>query len=446
MAISDPDLERRRSSAPHRISQAATAVVNRRFGRMDAVGLRASVKDIVESTPLTDIHTHLYAPAFEKMLLWGIDELLTYHYLVAEFFRLSPMPYETFWRMPLEGRADAIWQTLFIDNAPLSEACRGVLTTLDRLGLDVGKRDLRACRDWFKAQEVHEHVSRVFRTARMDMAVMTNDPFDDVERETWKAGYEGDPRFRAALRIDPVLNDWKTTSAKLKAKGYDCGMKLDGTGRSEVRRFLSSYIKRMKPLYMAVSLPPDFKYPEESTRAEILAECVLPVAEEYNLPFAMMIGVRRNVNPALKLAADGVGSADVRAVERLCENFPRNKFMVTMLAREDQHGLCVAARKFRNLLIFGCWWFMNNPSLIEDLTFMRMEMLGPSFIPQHSDARVLEQVIYKWSHSREIITRVLRHKYADLIETGWEITEEEIRRDVQQLLGGAFWTFLDAKV
>lgn len=436
----------RPSTGGRRISKAETQVVNRKFGREDAVGLRASVKDIVESTPLTDIHTHLYAPAFEKMLLWGIDEMLTYHYLVAEYFRLSPTPYEAFWKLDKKSQADTIWETLFLRNSPLSEACRGVITSLDRLGLDVSKRDLKMYRDWFAAQDVHEHVSRVFRAARMDMAVMTNDPFDDDERETWKLGYEGDPRFRAALRIDPILNDWKQTAGKLKLKGYECAAKLDPTGRAEVRRFLSSYIKRMKPLYMAVSLPPEFKFPEESARAEILEECVLPVAEEYNIPFAMMIGVRRAVNPALKLAGDGVGTADVRQVESICERFPRNKFMVTMLARENQHALCVAARKFRNLLVFGCWWFMNNPSLIEELTRMRMELLGPSFIPQHSDARVLEQVIYKWTHSREIITRVLRHKYADLIETGWEVSEEEIRRDVQKLLGGAFWDFLDAKV
>lgn len=435
-----------RSSGPKRISHAQTVVVNRRFGREDAVGLRSLVKETVQNTPLTDIHTHLYAPVFEKLLLFGIDELLTYHYLVAEFFRLSPMSYEAFWKLGKSAQADAIWDTLFVQNSPLSEACRGVLTTLDALGMDVKSRDLRAYRDWFAAQDPHEHVTKVFRTARMDLAVMTNDPFDDVERETWKAGYEGDPRFRAALRIDPILNDWKNTSEKLKAKGYACTAKLDGTGRSEVRRFLGSYVKRMKPLYMAVSLPPEFHFPEDSARSELLEECVLPVAEEYNLPFAMMIGVRRNVNPALKMAGDGVGLADVRQVEQICEQFPRNKFMVTMLARENQHALCVAARKFRNLLPFGCWWFMNNPSLIEDLTFMRMELLGPSFIPQHSDARVLEQVIYKWSHSREIITRVLRHKYADLIEAGWEVTEEEIRRDVQKLLGGAFWDFVDAKV
>ena len=29
----------------------------------------------------------------------------------------------------------------------------------------------------------------------------------------------------------------------------------------------------------------------------------------------------------------------------------------------DVVGLCVTARKFRNLHVFGCWWFMNVPSI-----------------------------------------------------------------------------------
>lgn len=37
---------------------------------------------------------------------------------------------------------------------------------------------------------------------------------------------------------------------------------------------------------------------------------------------------------------------------------------------------------------------------------MRIEMLGPAFMPQHSDARILDQFIYKWSHSRTLIARV----------------------------------------
>ena len=118
------------------------------------------------------------------------------------------------------------------------------------------------------------------------------------------------------------------------------------------------------------------------------------------------------------------------------------KFLVTMLSRENQHELCVAARKFRNLMVFGCWWFLNTPSIIDEMTRMRFKLLGTSFIPQHSDARVLEQVVCKWIHSRAIIGNVLAEKYVDIAAAGWTATEDNIRRDASALLGGNFWKFL----
>jgi len=146
------------------------------------------------------------------------------------------------------------------------------------------------------------------------------------------------------------------------------------------------------------------------------------------------------------MAGDGMGRGSVEAVEYLCATFPKNKFMVTMLSRENQHQLCVAARKFRNLFVFGCWWFVNNPSIIEEMTRERLELLGTSFIPQHSDARVIDQVIYKWDHSKKIIGQVLAEKYAGLAASGWTPEESEVQRDVDRLFGGNFWSFLEKKL
>jgi hypothetical protein len=67
------------------------------------------------------------------------------------------------------------------------------------------------------------------------------------------------------------------------------------------------------------------------------------------------------------------------------------------------------------------------------MTAMRLELLGLSFIPQHSDARVLDQLIYKWKHSRAIIGEVLSRKYEDVVNTGRQITEDDIRRDLRFL-------------
>jgi hypothetical protein len=47
------------------------------------------VRDVADTTPIVDMHTHLFSPAFGELALWGIDDLLTYHYLEAEFFRAA---------------------------------------------------------------------------------------------------------------------------------------------------------------------------------------------------------------------------------------------------------------------------------------------------------------------------------------------------------------------
>jgi len=156
----------------------------------------------------------------------------------------------------------------------------------------------------------------------------------------------------------------------------------------------------------------------------------------------MMVGVKRAVNPALQLAGDSVGKWDMDGLDHLCANYPDVKFLVTLLSRENQHELCVAARKFPNLMPFGCWWFLNDPSLIEEITRMRLELLGLSFIPQHSDARILDQLIYKWTHSRAILKRVLLDKYTDTMAAGWPLTRDDVFRDVRRLLSGNFREFV----
>ena len=92
-------------------------------------------------------------------------------------------------------------------------------------------------------------------------------------------------------------------------------------------------------------------------------------------------------------------------------------------------------------MIFGCWWFLNNPSIIDRLP-AENGALGLSFIPQHSDARVLDQLIYKWTHSREIIAEILVDKYCDIMDANWTVTEAEIKRDVADLFGESFWRFI----
>jgi hypothetical protein len=72
--------------------------------------LASTVHDALAAQPVWDLHTHLYPSSFgtpvanasgktdpRGLMLWGIDELITYHYLIAEVYRIVPpgvLPYE----------------------------------------------------------------------------------------------------------------------------------------------------------------------------------------------------------------------------------------------------------------------------------------------------------------------------------------------------------------
>ena len=408
--------------------------------------IRSAVEEVLAETLFIDIHTHLFSPAFGKLGLWGIDELLTYHYLEAEFFRSSNTAPDEYWKLSKRERAEAIWQALFVENSPISEATRGIIAVLRAFDLPTDASALEEARTFFRTQSIEEHIRRVFQIAGVSSVVMTNDPLDPEERAVWLNGGQDHTKFHAVLRLDRILWGWPAHWQRLASQGYAVDENAPRKSIAEIRRFLADWTKRMRPLYMAVSLTDEFFYPDGSITSRILGEAVLPSCRELGLPMSLMIGVRRQVNPALRLAGDAVGRADLRAVENLCRSFPENRFLVSVLSRENQHELCVYARKFNNLMPFGCWWFLNNPSMMEEITRERIELLGTSFIPQHSDARVLEQVIYKWRNTRRTLAPILANVYKLVHDDGGRISRGDIQRDVNRLFRANFenWTGLRA--
>src|SRR5579871_2023087 len=160
----------------------------------------AQVVEEALRAPVIDIHTHLFMPSLGSLGLWGIDELLTYHYLEAELFRSSPITPEEYWKLSKQQQADTIWRALFVENLPVSEATRGVVAVLQAFGLPTDSPDLKEAREFFASQELNGHISRVFQMAGISEAVMTNDPLDPEEAPQWERATDRDVRFRAVLR------------------------------------------------------------------------------------------------------------------------------------------------------------------------------------------------------------------------------------------------------
>ena len=161
--------------------------------------------------------------------------------------------------------------------------------------------------------------------ANVESITMTNPVFDDNERERWLKGEKtlrGDPRFKAVLRIDPILRNWPEAAKKLTAWGFGAGdgKTLTDKNAEEGKRFLREWLDRQQAIYMALSLPPEYRYPAEGENAiekagqAAIEKIILPVAAERGIPFAMMIGSKMRVNPALGDAGDMVGRSDVQTV------------------------------------------------------------------------------------------------------------------------------------
>ena len=72
-------------------------------------------------------------------------------------------------------------------------------------------------------------------------------------------------------------------------------------------------------------------------------------------------------------------------------------------------------------------------------------MLGTNFTFQHSDCRVLEQLLYKWKHSREALKLALRGEIRKVWENGG-CNRVDVRKVVERITGGSYEEFLKMRL
>lgn len=298
---------------------------------------------------------------------------------------------------------------------------------------------------------------KMMRLARLRYVVTCHDPFNSAELAFCLEPPPQAPRYRCALYLDKLIEgSWDMVRSSLTKSGlpFTFGGVLD---------LLRRCVEALRPVFLIVATPHDFHYemprsdpsgrqaqqleraldsPHPPSVQQVLDDVILPLCQQQGLPLCIRMGTRRQVNPLWKMAGDGVGPAQLESLGRMCCSHPKTKFLATVLGRSDQHEAAVLASKFRNLHLWGCWWYCNNPSVVSEVTALRLEMLGTGFTFQASSARVHDQLIYKWIHARSLLARLLTTKYAELMATGWQVSRGDIRRDVQRLLGGAYEEFL----
>eukprot|EP00930_Biecheleria_cincta_P083632 TRINITY_DN73167_c0_g1_i1.p1 TRINITY_DN73167_c0_g1~~TRINITY_DN73167_c0_g1_i1.p1 ORF type:complete len:961 (-),score=156.45 TRINITY_DN73167_c0_g1_i1:112-2955(-) len=424
--------------------------------------LEEAVKQEVEAAEAVDVHTHLFPSNHgEALMEYGIDAMLTYHYLVSEYLMTSSDAPDDFYALPRSVQAEHVWEGLFVNASPLSEPCRGVLTTLSALGLHeaVAARDLSAIRQWYAGQDAVMFNEKMMRLARLRFVVTSNDPFNQEELGFCLNPPACEPRYKRAVMLDKLLEgDWQAVCSALERTGQPLTLRA-------AKVLVEGCVQALNPVCLTASTAEGFDYSRNSagtelpnelwdqnlsdtfcalkpTPQQILDAILLPICAQFSLPLSLRMGTRRGVIQSLRLAGDSVGEAGLRSLGVLCDTNPHVKFLFTVLGKSDQHNAAVLASKFRNLHLWGCWWYCNYPSIVQEVTLHRLEMLGAAFTFQASSARVHDQLIYKWIHARALLAKLLHSKYAELLATGWRVSRGDIRRDVTRLLGGAFEDFL----
>ncbi len=422
------------AAAMRRPKSAPTAPALRRSS------VAAAVSRAVLETPVVDASTSLRQPAIAALRRAGIDDLLNDTRLVAEAVRSLGLTYRRFWHLTAERRSELLWRHLFVEHSPLSTAARGVLTSLRGLGLTPRRGDQAKIRRWFAEKRPDWLVDRVFEVALVESVVATVDPFNETERRRWIRGFPVDERFRPRLLLDELLFDWPAAARRLSEWDYRVAIDFGGDTDEEVQRFLRDWTERTAPVGFSASLPPTFRFPHPGPAARLLENVVLPECERRKRPFSFIVGEVPLVNPALRHAGGVRRAADLTGLENLLRRFDGSRLVVIGVAPGNDEEISALAGVFPHLHPAGLGTRPDAPEAAAALA-NRLSLLGTTFTPFVSRARVLEQLISSWSGAREAVQTVLTGHYHSLVDAGLGISRLDVERDVRSLLGGAFRSF-----
>ncbi len=374
------------------------------------------IEKFVNSTPIFDIHTHLFPSKFKKYYNVGLIKLLNYHYLKAELFSLGNIKIKNFNNLDDNKKAKIIWDNLFLNRYPISTATQGVLRILKIYGVeDVNQKFDKILKITNENQLSEEDI---FKITNINQVVMTNNPFNSEEKKI--LNLNKDSKYLPSIRIDDLFMKPKSKNEYLNSWYL--------SGKEKIKKAIKEIkiiIQTNKPSYFSLSTE-NFKEFEN----EFFFKNFLSLLKETKTPMMLLIGVKRGVNKLYKDAGDGIGTMNLDYLEKILSKFPRNKFLVSCLDYRDQFKLSVLARKFQNLKIVGFWWFNNNESIIENLLKQRFELLGDNFIVQHSDARIIDQLVYKWLDFKSIYIKVMVEKYQKLLSLGYKIKATDLERKI----------------
>ena len=146
---------------------------------------KKSILKIINEVKITDVHTHLFPWNDKRYFLSGLNELLNYHYLTAEFLSSSGTNPKKFFKFSKTKRAELVWNFLFINRTPISEASRGVIKIINFLNIKNYEKN-NYSEILKKYNSIKYDKKKILTKLNISKVVMTNNPFDKNEWNLFK--------------------------------------------------------------------------------------------------------------------------------------------------------------------------------------------------------------------------------------------------------------------
>ncbi len=249
----------------------------------------------------------------------------------------------------------------------------------------------------------------IFHKTNLQAIFLTNE-FDDP-----LTGFNSN-RYIPCLRTDTLvfrLHEPEVVDRLEKVTGI---RSLDRHSLNLALGELFSHFRHHKAKACAISLPPNFAPIEDNDSLHPTGVFwqIAKLAQEFQMPFNLMIGVNRRVFRNGVYQGQDLFDQRTSLIQfsELFNKFPHSSFPISVLTSNQNQELASYSWIFPNILTHGHWWYSNVPAYIKNDLRARLQMVPKTKqIGYYSDAYKLEFVLPKFNMYRRILAELLAEEW-----------------------------------
>ncbi len=398
---------------------------------MNGTDCFSELRERIETIPLVDIHSHIDG---EHPSARDPKEIIFYHYIVTELLSAGAPSEVLFSNLKFDDLMEKV--------APYFKMIRNTSTywcLIKMLREIYGFEDTEITeKNWRDIKELivshadeEDWYRKVLRKVRLEKGFLTFRFDEEIPR------YDSE-FYVGALRIEPLIS-------RLDREDITGLEKTTETSIESLRDFedaLPLLFKRFSEcVAVTASILPDeyFIEPKKEIAEEAFKKrldgselgsseknhlrsyamhCMLKMAEEYRLPFQLMLGVRRPI-PGASPPDYAIVGFETKSLITLCplfDQFKEVKFDIILANRVQSHELAVIAKNYPNVYTSGYWWYAFYPTIIQQFIKERLQMLPRNKMNGFfSDAYVVE-----WTYAKACMVKLQVSKVlSEMVNDGY---------------------------